>query len=139
DSIYVNGSQAQYSVSGSTVTVTADKIPSGDNTLTYKLKETSVHGDTTTPISNGTIHYDKSNGSFKSSVNIPNAHLAGNANSELCVTKVNKFVSKGDSGDFTDSIDLDEMNETFTYKLEYQFGEDVAGADTVQLKDELVS
>src|SRR5699024_702682 len=84
DSVYVNGSQASYTVSDNKVTITANKIRSGDSKITYKLKETSVHGDITTPVFNGEIHYDKSNGIFNGLVDIPNVQLAGNESSEDC-------------------------------------------------------
>lgn len=137
DSILLNGDEVDYTISGNTVTITANKIKSGESTITYKLKETTVHGETTTPITNGTIYYDKSNGSFKTSIAIPEALLAGNENSESCQTDITKSVAKDQSNEFVDRISLDEMNESFTYKLEYQFGEDVGEANTVQLKDQL--
>lgn len=139
DSIYVNGSQANYSISGNTVTVTADKIKSGESTLTYKLTETAVHGNTTTPVTNGTIYYDKENNTFKGSVQIPNASLVGNENSERCETSIIKGVALNGSNDFTDNIELDEANDSFTYRLEYQFDEKVSKYNKIQLKDELVS
>lgn len=139
DSIYVNGSQANYSISGNTVTVTADKIKSGESTLTYKLTETAVHGNTTTPVTNGTISYDKENNTFKGSVQIPNANLAGNENSKRCETSIIKGVALNSSNDFTDNIELDEVNDSFTYRLEYQFDEKVNKYNQIKLKDELVS
>ncbi|MBO1003349.1 isopeptide-forming domain-containing fimbrial protein [Pseudogracilibacillus auburnensis] len=139
DSIYLNGSQATYSVSGNTVTVTADKIKSGASILTYQLKETASHKDTTTPITNGMIYYDKENNSFNESIAIPNATLAGNEHSDQCEQKINKYVALGGSNDFTNSIELEKIHDSFTYKLEYQFGENISQYDTVQLKDELES
>lgn len=139
DSIYVNGNKADYTISGNTVTVTANKIKSGESTMTYKLKETVVHGGETTPVSNGTIKYDKENNSFKGSIEIPNVNLSGNENSEQCVTNINKAVALKGSSDFTERIDLDQLGDIFTYKVEYQFGENIGQYDQVQLKDELES
>lgn len=137
DSIEVNGNQADYTISGNTVTVTANKIKSGESTITYKLKETSVHGSVTTPISNGTIKYDKESNSFNGSVTVPNVTLEGNENSVNCIDNITKGVTLGDSNNFTENIDLEQLGDVFTYKIDYQFGANIGQYNQVQLKDEL--
>lgn len=139
DSIYLNGSQATYTISGNTVTVNANKVKSGASTLTYKLRETTVHGEETTPITNGMIHYEADEHAFKHSLKIPKANLAGNKNSDRCEVKINKSVALADSNDFTDSIELEQQNDVFTYQLEYQFDGSVSQYDVIQLTDELES
>lgn len=137
NSVHVNGTQVSSTISGNKVTIEANEIPAGDNKITYQLRETAVHADETTPVTNGKIKYDKEGNTFKGSVTFPNVTLEGNENSNRCEVNVDKWVAFADSDYFTNSIDLEEENESFTYKLAYQFDEGVSQYDTVQLKDEL--
>lgn len=139
NSVYLNGNQVTANQTGNKVVITANRIKSGESTLTYKLRETNVHGNETTPVTNGLISYDKVSDKFTKTFNIPNAKLVGNKNSDACEAKVNKFVALKDSTEFTDDIELDKINDAFTYKLEYQFDENIGTYDSVQLKDELES
>ncbi|HZW68156.1 MAG TPA: SpaA isopeptide-forming pilin-related protein [Pseudogracilibacillus sp.] len=136
-SVQLNGNDVDYSRTGKTVKITTIHIPSGDNKITYKLKETSLHEDTSTPVSNGVIKYDKEANTFKGSLDIPNATLTGNKNRERCNLLVIKGVAAEGSDVYTENIELENESDTFKYALEYQFDGDIANNNTVQLKDEL--
>ncbi len=139
DSVLLNGNQVTANQTGNKVAITANRIRSGESKLTYKLKETEVHGNETRPMTNGLVSYDKVSGKFTKTINISSATLKGNPNSATCEVNVKKFVALNDSTEFTDSVELDKINDAFTYKLDYQFDEKIGTYDSVQLKDELES
>src|SRR5699024_4144514 len=138
-SVELNRNPVTASQNGNKVTVTKNKIKSSESTLTYKLRETAVHGNQTTPVTNGVISYDETSNGFNETLNIPNANLVGNPNSDQCEVQIKKLVALGDSNDFTTNVELEEYSDSFTYKLEYQFDEAINQFSAVQLKDELES
>lgn len=139
DSVYVNGTKVGYTENGNNVTVTLDEIKSGESTLTYELRETSLHTGATEPITNGSISYDKDRNSYKETVQIPQATLKGNKNLHNCQENVSKLISPVGSNDYGDYLQIDDVNEVFTYKLQYQFGGDIGSYETVKLRDDLES
>ncbi len=139
NSVQLNGTQIAASQTGNKVLATANRVKSAKSKLTYKLREKEVHSQETRPVTKGNISYDRVANNYTKTLNIPNANLIGNPNSDKCVINVKKYVALDNSNQFTDSLVLDKINDLFTYKLEYQFDENVRRYDKVQLKDELES
>lgn len=139
NSVQLNGTQIAASQTGEKVVATANRVKSAKSKLTYKLREKEVHSKETTPVTKGKISYDRVANNYTKTLTIPNASLIGNPNSDKCVINVKKSIALDNSNEFTDSLVLDKINDLFTYKLEYQFDENVGLYDKVQLKDELES
>lgn len=99
-SMLLNGTQITASQNGNKIVANANRVKSGNSKLTYKLKEKEVHDEQTTPVTKGKISYDKVAGNFTKSLNVPNANLKANPNSDQCEVNVKKQVALKDSNDF---------------------------------------